>query len=224
LVTIAALFRAPKLQSEAFSPFLEANDEAGAEGLQGVVGVAAGRELAGAVLGADGDVGEDGEVGAELELIGEGGCAIGAGSVVGAYGADLGLEVGVEGEQGDAAGVDACADEAAEDLVAVGGGVGAVLDDGAEVCAEARGAEVDEVVVEADGAAEGGHTAALVGARAVAYAEAGVVAGAEHGVGGDLRCGRVVCVGEDDDDCEEERVADRTVCMAHHCKNPPFKA
>ena len=163
-----------------------------------MAGVAAGVQLACAVLGADGYVGEDGEVGSELELIGEGTGAIGAGAVVGAYGADLGLEVGIEGEQGCAAGVDAGADQATEDLVAVGGGVGAVLDDAAEVGAEARWAEADEVVVQADRAPEGGHAAALVGSRAVAHADAGVVAGAEHGIGRELRCG-VACAEDDSD-------------------------
>ncbi len=124
----------------------------------------------------------EGEVGAELGLIGERTSAGGAGPVVGAGASDFELEVGNDGELAVRA-VDAKTDQAGEDLVAIDRGVGAVLDDEARVDAEVNraGSGIDDVA--AEGAAEGREASALRGGRAVAHAQAGVVAGAEHGVG-----------------------------------------
>ena len=102
-----------------------------------MVCVVGGGELAGTVLGAEGYVGEEGEVAAELDLVGEGAGAVVAAAVVGADVADFSLDVWIERECGDAAGVEACAYEAAKELVAVRGGVGAVFDEEARVGAEA---------------------------------------------------------------------------------------
>ena len=70
--------------------------------------------------------------GAELGLVGEGACAGGAGSVVGADSSYFELEVRNDGELGVRA-VDAEAEQASEDLVAVRRGIGAVFDDEAGV-------------------------------------------------------------------------------------------
>ena len=162
-------------------------DDAGGEGLQGVVGVVDPGELAGAVFEARGDlpVGEW-EVGAELGLVGEGACAGGAGSVVSADSTYFELEVGNDGELAARA-VDAEADQAAEDLVAVGRGVGAVIDDEAGVDAkmDRTGRGVEDVP--AEGATEGRHASALRGGSAVANAQARVVASIKHEVGREVR-------------------------------------
>lgn len=74
----------------------------------------------------------EGEVGAKLRLVGEGARTGGTGSVVGAYSSYFELEVGNDRELGIRA-VDTKAEQAAEDLVAVDRGIGAVFDDEAGV-------------------------------------------------------------------------------------------
>ena len=148
-----------------------------------MVGIVDPDELAGAVFDSRSDLLVcEWEVGAELGLVGERARTGGAGSVVGADSSYFELEVGNDGELAVRA-VDAEAGQAAEDLVAVRRGVGAVFDDEAGVDAkmDGTGRRVDDVA--AEGAAEGCDASALRGGGADANPQTRVVASTEHGVG-----------------------------------------